>query len=138
MSKYREGQTVRIVWPNGTLIEGVLNGFVTVTIPPTGFHVYVEDGTYTRDGRVITILSEPRPDEPTGLGAVVKAYEYPGSPLRTWVLTDWDRPWTCKGRSSHWSNLIDPVVMDEGWTPTCTCKDHRSLHEVSCPMYSER
>jgi hypothetical protein len=71
--KYREGQTVRIVWPNGTLIEGVLSQHLAVACPPTGYTFYVQDGAYTKDGRVVTILSEPpTPKEPYGNGAVVR------------------------------------------------------------------
>lgn len=121
MSKYRAGQRVRIEWKNGSVVEGVLErdrdgATLSVIVPRAGAERTMWQPDF-EDGRVVTILSEPRPEEPTGLGAVVEAYEYPGSPLRRWVRTEYENsPWVFPGHSSKWANLIDPVVLSQGWT----------------------
>jgi hypothetical protein len=103
------------------------------------------------DNRTVIILSEPRPEEPTGLGAVVEAdSESVPTPRRVWTrITRWwtgDNLWHDGAYLVKWSDLIDPVVLHEGWTPStdspgfaavyntalCTHCDHqRSEHTLS-------
>ena len=76
----------------------------------------------TESGHRIEVLAEPRPDEPTGLGAVVEA-----AGLR-WVRVE-TRPdlgrlgywWTPNAaiNSERWDGIPDPItVLSPGWEPT--------------------
>jgi hypothetical protein len=140
MSKFREGQTVRITWPNGTIIEGVLNRSLYVDCPPSGYAFYVEEGAYTRDGRTVVVLSEPRPDEPTGWGAIVEAASKSFPNKRRVYLRDnmsyTKIYWRSTLGTTPWSELVDPVVLCSGWTPKCTCEERLSMHKESCPISS--
>lgn len=107
---YKPGQRVRIEWPDGTTVEGVLTS--NVQVGRTAFMPY-EVG---HDGRNVTILSEPRPDEPTGLGAVVRASVERRVP-EPWVREPWGGWVSEDGSRRPWSALIDPVVLHEGWVP---------------------
>ena len=122
MSKYRAGQRVRIEWPDGHVLEGLVqlvNGHPFVRAP-LGLDKYWLDRDH--EAPTVTTLSEPRPDEPTGLGAVVEASALPilgGEPVsrRRWVLSE---GWTwhaVRMEPRKWTDLIDPVVLSEGWTP---------------------
>ena len=124
MTTYRVGQRVRIEWPDGTAVEGYLQKDACV-VKYANRH-YSDIVVAERDGATITVLSEPRPEEPTGLGAVVEADDNrPEKEGRTrWVrfrgyglmaLPEWCTEDGC--RSDYWPDLIDPVVLFEGWTP---------------------
>jgi hypothetical protein len=81
------------------------------------------DGKRARwiEGATVTVLSEPRPEEPTGLGAVVEAdSESVPTPRRVWTRIPretGDNLWHDGAYLVKWSDLIDPVVLHEGWTP---------------------
>ena len=123
MSEYKVGQRVRIEWPDGALIEGVLKDDVStlspsLVIPRGGMQVTAWQPDYdSGDGRVVTILSEP---EPTGLGAVVRATvnghrivcnrDHNGVwwPHRDMGLGEW--------RTPPWSAMGDPEILFEGWS----------------------
>ena len=127
MSEYKVGQRVRIEWPDGTLIEGVLREAEaslspSLVIPRGGSQVLMWQADFgiegtSRDGRVVTILSEP---EPTGLGAVVRATvnghrivcnrDHNGVwwPHRDMGLGEW--------RTPPWSAMGDPEILFEGWS----------------------
>lgn len=125
MNRYREGQKVRIDYAKGGAIEG------EVQIRSGVYYLITDGSIYSALGnaeatseRIITILSEPRPDEPQGLGAVVEAgspldgkrYHYVKSPRRSGA---WWRAGGANddGFNSPWDSLIDPVVLSEGWKP---------------------
>ena len=113
MTEYKVGQRVRIEWPDGTLVEGVLNS--NMQVGRTTFMPY-EAGC---DGRTVTILAEPRPEEPQGLGAVVEA-AYQDHGRQQWV--------SVRGKGEEksrwvsipywgfigWDNLSDPVIEAYG------------------------
>lgn len=140
MAEYHAGQRVRIEWPDGSAVEGTLVAPRDYSDPSLGPVVYVPSMSgYTApeiggDGRTVTVLSEPpRPEEPTGPWAVVEA----AAPWRTaraafvrepgglWVHflipnerfrpPKWQRDKVTEW--ANWSDLIDPVVLSEGWTP---------------------
>jgi hypothetical protein len=127
MSTYRAGQRVRIEWPNGDALEGTLaerpfDGLqATLTGPTTRIWMPID----VVDGRTITILAEPRPEEPTGLGSVVEAACVHDEDFRrTWVRLDevwvsagWVGPPPAKDGADDWDSLIDPVVLHAGWEP---------------------
>jgi hypothetical protein len=143
MNKYREGQLVEITWPNGTSIKGVLSKHLAVQCPPTGYSFYVKDDDYTRDGRTIVILSEPRPEEPNGLGAVVEAASrtYPRERriyLRDNMSFNRKTVWRSKMGTTSWDDLHDPVVLCSGWSPKCTCNPTAPAHATWCPLSEER
>ena len=118
MTEYKVGQRVRVE------VEGIVSWAKShhpdVQVKP------INGGDpllFEMDGSAeITVLSEPRPDEPKGLGAVVEAgspydgqrYPYVRTPGR--VGGD-DRWYRATGMCSMWESLIDPVVLREGWTP---------------------
>jgi hypothetical protein len=118
MSEYRVGQKVFIEWPDGSSVTG--------TVGELGGRLFVNfSGNAKRnvdlewakeEGATVTILAEPRPDEPTGLGAVVETYGALTDEREKWVLMDKGR-W--RGQRSgfyrDWVGLIDPVVLSEGW-----------------------
>lgn len=133
MTTYRAGQRVRIEWPDddaameGRLIARSFTGLVreqlSLAMPDAYYALENLPGDCT-----VTVMSEPRPDEPTGLGAVVEASAADvavGARL-TWVRArternEW-RPSTevyCDNSGFYraWASLIDPVVLSEGWTP---------------------
>jgi hypothetical protein len=116
VNQYRAGQRVRIEWPNGVLVEGPLTPAACGVGYILRVHDYAYVPDYMGDGRTVTILSEPRPEEPTGLGAVVVASTATNEVRRKWVLNDawW---WHSSGQEPHrWMGLIQPVVQSEGWT----------------------
>ena len=130
MTTYRAGQRVRIEWPepdDGFVMEGrlvlrsmkpgVADESLALDAPDAYYWLSTVPGNCT-----VTILSEPRPDEPTGLGAVVRA-ECDGY-LGLWVRQrgaevarnhGWF--WCSGDHHRAWDELINPVVMSEGWTP---------------------
>lgn len=133
MTTYRVGQRVRIEWPDGSAVEGVLrpqrySDTLSVVVPRAGGgETMWQPGAQMNDGRTVTILSEPRPEEPTGLGSVVEARVRvgvlpflfvrvsPESGEYVWRVVD---PRSVLGNSFYmWSTLIDPVVKSEGWKP---------------------
>ena len=129
MSEYKAGQRVRIEWPNGSAVEGVLTtprygGSPSVAVPRAGGETTLwQPGAQVADNRVVTILSEPRPDEPTGLGAVVEAsWRDRGRELFVRARRDryqWrpEKEYSTTNLYVPWDDLIDPVVLSEGWTP---------------------
>lgn len=122
MSKYKVGQRVRVEYANGTVLEGVLapgrsGGRFSISVGWTN-PVPVPIAS---EASAITILAEPRPEEPKGLGAVVEAginHNYgPTDPYREiWVRTKYD--WVqCNGTlRANWVDLADPIVKHEGWS----------------------
>ena len=122
MTTYRAGQRVRIE------IEGMLRTTEDIGSPPGGLVFQADDGWPTpfrfvdgdfagiaRNG-IITVLSEPRPEEPTGLGAVVEAA------IGDWEPRRWLRTFTGHWATNApivdvpWADLLDPVVLSQGWT----------------------
>jgi hypothetical protein len=115
---------VRIEFPNGTAVEGyVMRDLCYVEF---GFGRALDMIGAEMDPEpirpVITVLAEPRPEEPTGLGAVVEA-AYADHPRQKWVNNrgDADGPrnrWTSIPYWGFldWDCLVDPVVLSEGWT----------------------
>ena len=128
MTAYRVGQRVRVTWPNGTAVEGTLapkfDAGLAVLVPAqngTEWPVWIGDSNgadlIAEDYAEVTILSEPRPEEPTGLGAVVEASI--GRLVRTESCrVGDDRVWVDSNADAYlWIELVDPVVLHEGWTP---------------------
>ena len=117
MTTYRAGQRVRIEWPSdGSAVEGVLDSNLKLAISKLGgYWIYVTSARAAEG--TVTVLSEPRPDEPTGLGAVVEA-SIADWGTRRWIRT-FDGNWATDAPicTVRWSDLIDPVVLSEGWTP---------------------
>ena len=131
MTEYRKGQRVRVEWPNGSAVEGPVvmepAGGPWVTYGARGRMACIEPSALKAAGATVTVLAEPRPEEPTGLGAVVEAggikhlngggfwialheiwialHEDAREPQGAWI--------TRRG----WADLIDPVVLHEGWQP---------------------
>lgn len=119
MTEYRAGQRVRIEWPDGAAIEDVLvaRGREWPRYWTRRWHHAVDD----HDGRTVTILAEPRPEEPTKPGAVVLATVHNERcvcnrdadglwwPQRHARLGEWRNP--------PWEQMCDPEVIYEGWTP---------------------
>jgi hypothetical protein len=125
VSGYREGQRIRAEWPDGGAVEGVVEWRpANDLVIPVG-DIVVGLGALLAKGCTVTVLSEPRPEEPTGLGAVVKATcdGYDGEWVRQSGGADGSagraRGWFWCGGGHHrgWAELIDPVVLHEGWTP---------------------
>lgn len=123
--KYRVGQRVRIEWPDGTLVEGLLSSSPSgkpILYTPVWSQCF--DPSISGDGRTVTILSEPRPEEPKGLGAVVRARARIGAdpPGRVWIRIAkggersvcWRSPDFLGPVWATWDNMIDPVVLSEG------------------------
>jgi hypothetical protein len=80
VTEYRAGQRVRIEWLDGigtTAIEGPLvvgdMAALRVEYGPDGRDWFYVGSSWWESAATVTILSEPRPEEPTGLGAVVEA-----------------------------------------------------------------
>ena len=104
----------------GRYSEGVQDRTVRIDGVPFGIDP-ISGGDIT-----LEILLEPRPDEPTGLGAVVEAASTERPDVREkWVRARCERhQWRPeKGYASlnldlyvPWEDLIDPVVLSEGWT----------------------
>lgn len=109
---FRVGQTVRI----SDVREGVVSG---VTGTDTAFIDIEGRGwvstTLSWGTRTITILSEPKPDEPTGLGALVR-----DAAGEAWVLAepgDRRQPWRrlgSKGGWRHWDHIDAVEVLFPG------------------------
>lgn len=121
MIAYRAGQRVRIEL-DGEVLE-VFDGFaLKVRADVDGCSWYFKAPAR---GTTVTVLSDPRPDEPPGLGAVVEAGTSTGGDRRQWVRIpdtidafDARRTWIASGMNPReWADLIDPVVLSEGWTP---------------------
>ena len=137
MTEYRAGQRVRIEWPDGSAVEGIVKvgcGFAggdptpCLDVPRSTMRIFLSySGTKTMDGGNVTVLSEPRPEEPTGLGAVVEALfhspEMLGEARQVWVRRvirdDAHLPQQWVSEDGHmyapWNYLEDPVVLREGW-----------------------
>lgn len=124
MIRYREGQKVRIDYTAGGAIEGTVQRqsglYFLVVNGETASTLGMAEST---DGRTITVLSEPRPDEPTGLGAVVqdgrwkyvRVYSREVLAPYVWRVED---PEAAMGKSFYrWGDLNSPMVLSEGWTP---------------------
>lgn len=113
MTEYRAGQRVRIE-VEGVVLEAMESGALRVTVDVDGESWYLRAPAH---GVTVTVLSEPRPEEPTGLGAVVEAR------VGVWGLRRWLRNFSGLWVTDHpimpvpWSDLIDPVVLSEGWKP---------------------
>lgn len=61
-------------------------------------------------------LPPPRPEEPTGLGAVVEAMAYTDE-VRNFVRREGVRPWVDATGSGHeWPELREVIVRSEGWS----------------------
>jgi hypothetical protein len=125
VSGYRAGQRVRVEH-TGTLsatADGLWICWDDLGAP--GPMLVDSDGKRARwiEGATVTVIAEPRPEEPTGLGAVVEA-GYKDHARQKWVSNrgDSDGPrnrWTSIPYWGFldWDCLIDPVVLAEGWTP---------------------
>lgn len=64
-------------------------------------------------GQIEAQVKPPRPDEPTGLGAVVDGVS------QTWVrVRHSDQPWRgcANGLHYNWADIKDPVVKHAGWS----------------------
>ena len=81
---------------------------------------------YCGDGRTVTVLAEPRPDEPQRIAAVVRADHEARSGLtrHTAEIVRFKRErkihaWWCVDCFAvcGWDDLIDPVILSPGWTP---------------------
>jgi hypothetical protein len=128
MSDYRAGQRIRAEWPDGGAVEGVVEWRpANDLVIPVG-DIVVGLGALLAKDCTVTVLSEPRPEEPTGLGAVVEA-DCPAKATiprvtgrRRWARTSLvGQPWMSSEDGVYcdwiaWSDLIDPVVLAEGWT----------------------
>jgi hypothetical protein len=125
VTTYRAGQRVRVEI-DGEVLE-VFDGYaLKVRADVDGDAWYFKAPAL---GCTVTILSEPRPGEPQGLGAVVQAsladkgkswlfvrvYSDDDSGDYKWKVVD---PSAVLGRSFFkWDRFIDPVIKAEGWTP---------------------
>lgn len=101
--------------------EGVVTSVTTdlmIMRDDKGFNRYFDS---TRP-EIINLLAEPRPDEPTGLGAVVEATFDSGTYRRErrdrWVRrpTAGDHVWILEdgAYAAPWEYLDDPKVLSEG------------------------
>lgn len=120
MTKYREGQRVRIEWPNGSAVEGTVEiryGDLQIAIGEITPTWWMVDFTGS-DNRVVTILPTM---EPIGLGAVVEA-SWRDRPRELFIRArrdsyQWrpEKEYATTNLYVPWSDLIDPVVLSEGW-----------------------
>jgi hypothetical protein len=123
VTKYREGQRVRIEWPNGSAVEGVVEfryddpSIAIGEVAPTWWVVDTETREVV-DNRVVTILPAR---EPLGLGAVVEA-SWRDRPRELFIRArresyQWrpEKEYATTNLYVPWSDLIDPVVLSEGW-----------------------
>jgi len=130
VSGYRVGQRVRIEWPEGSAVEGSLTAcgccdgcdepILVIAHVGKADHHFWADPTIDDDGRTVTVLAEPRPDEPTGLGAVVEASSR-NADRRRWVRLEDERdPWywadSLGWECVSWNRLVDPVILSQGWS----------------------
>lgn len=113
MSEYKSGQRIRIQVEG--LIRAVTGPWIDVQ-PDSGG----EPWRFKPDaGSQITVLSEPGPIEPTGLGAVVEAglsHKW-GMPDRyKFVRHGYGRDQWCRvgGLYHCWEELTDPVILSDG------------------------
>ena len=119
MTEYRAGQRVRIEWPNGDAVEGILTPRTT----GAGYRLTARGGGEfwpedTRvDDRTVTILAGPRPEEPMRLGAVATASNVSGRLVRIEPVAAGDAyVWVDRDACCHsWESLRDPVVLHYGW-----------------------
>lgn len=123
MTEYRAGQKVRIEGQSWA-IEGILftgpRERLFVDMPGDDYEWPIDEWDAGR--ATVTVLSEPRPEEPTGLGAVVEAAAsgVEGSPpdvRATWLRVHGDYWERDNGVGVAWRFLVDPVILSEGWTP---------------------
>jgi hypothetical protein len=126
---YREGQRVRIEWPGGSVVEGVLQSqrstdLLSVVVPRAGGETTLwQPDASVADGRTVTILSEPEVPEPTMMGAVVEALS-PLTDKRSLYVRRGDGTWwradagSTRGWTTPWETMIDRVVLHEG-PPAC-------------------
>lgn len=113
MTGYREGQLVRWEWPDGT---GCTDTLVDVASDLIGRRFRLDPHHLIRDGRVVTILAAPKPDEPTGLYAVVRDPEDEDptpwvrdgvAPGRPWWRFAKGQPLVCR----QWADFSDRVEV---------------------------
>lgn len=99
MTEYRVGQRVRVEEVFEGVVTGVERGYIYID----GF-ARKTSATSAYVTRTITVLSEPKPDEPTGRGAVVRDGE--GS---EWSLAERGeaRPWRRLGTPWDWRDWGD-------------------------------
>lgn len=113
----RVGQRVRVT----RVVEGEVS-----EVHQDAFRITMDDKVWWwfTDSRgsaslTVEVLAEPRPPEPTGLGAVVR--DANGT---AWVrASGWatDLPWVARPlndripRLRKWADIPDPVVLSEGW-----------------------
>ena len=118
--KYRKGQRVHIEWPGGEALDAyVTSGGMSVNLPWGG---YLHLNSLAMKDATVRVLSDP---EPTGLGAVVEAasrayrrhQQTSSSGLTPRMIQLWRRSSGGSGYRHNWAELIDPVVLSEGWTP---------------------
>lgn len=117
--EFKVGQRVRVDG-SGRAIEGMI---ISEPPPVRTLWVDVESHVFPM-GRMqkvgtITILSQPRPEEPKGLGAVVEAHVAKNPDRRQFIrivgdVNLWQAP---SGWLFDWDELIDPVVLSEGYLP---------------------
>lgn len=109
VNDYVAGQRIKVE------VEGkigrVASGYIEL-VPDMGDTWGISlDGSAT-----ITVLAEPRPDEPKGLGAVVEAACVHVEDRQMWIR-DQNENWRSQhGSPDDWDSLIDPVVKSHGWT----------------------
>ena len=123
----RPGQRVRLtiegtveLHPNNSsylILAGVMVGdYLNLMGPHQAPH------TALRMAATIEVLAEPRPDEPTGLGAVVEAssVRHPDNRRKYVHTRTWDGLcWSSEKGTVPWSDLLDPItVLSPGWEPT--------------------
>lgn len=117
MTEYRVGQRVRVVDVQEGPVTRVERGFIYVDGVPR-----VTDGSHDpKMTRTITILSEPIPDEPKGIGAVVvdirgglwvRTYRGDRKPWREVLPGTYDEDDACR---RPWEHIDTPQrVLSEG------------------------
>ena len=118
MTTYRAGQRVRIEGRSWA-IEGILftgpQERLFVDQPGDDYGWPIDEWTRWRANVTVAVLSEPRPDEPTGLGAVVEA-SLSGFGGRSLWLRTFDGHWACDQWITpvEWYELVDPVIKSDG------------------------
>ncbi len=103
MTEYRVGQRVRVEDVQEGIVTGVDDGVIYVS-----GNARMTDGSPYDMTRTITILSEPKPDEPKLLGAVVRDGD-----SMVWALAEPGRaPWRRLGPEWVWRAWADVDAVE--------------------------